>query len=133
MSERAKKNQGMNWIAPPKRLALYLRDGLACCYCGATLEDGCRLTLDHLIPHSLGGGNDTTNLVTACLICNSSRGARSVKQFAKKAAAYLNHGITTRQILAHIRATTRRPFDIAAAKDLIARRGGFSAALRSQG
>jgi len=133
MSERTKKNQGMNWIQPAKRLAIYLRDGLACAYCGQALEDGCRLTLDHLIPHSLGGSNDAGNLVTACLLCNSSRGARSVQQFAKKAAGYLNHGITDRQILAHIRATTRRPLDIAAAKDLIARRGGFSAALRSQG
>ena len=60
MAARGKPNgsyQGMNWIKPAKRLALYLRDGLACAYCGDGIEDGIRLTLDHLTPHSLGGSN----------------------------------------------------------------------------
>ena len=35
---------GRNWIRPEKRRALYLRDGLACVYCGDSLEDGARLT-----------------------------------------------------------------------------------------
>src|SRR5438128_11454104 len=39
---RKVKNQGMNWIRPEKRLALYLRDGLACCYCGEAVEDGAK-------------------------------------------------------------------------------------------
>ena len=68
--------QGMNWITQKKRLAIYLRDGLACAYCGASVETGAQLSLDHLIPHSEGGTNHESNLVTCCSRCNSSRGAR---------------------------------------------------------
>jgi hypothetical protein len=50
--------QGMNWIRQEKRLAIYLRDGLACCWCGFTVEDGVRFTLDHIVPRQMGGGND---------------------------------------------------------------------------
>jgi len=42
----AKRTQGMNWIRKEKRLAIYLRDGLACGYCGQSIEDGAKLTLD---------------------------------------------------------------------------------------
>jgi len=131
MSARTQKNQGQHWISDHKRLSIYLRDGLACCYCGATIEDGARLTLDHLTPHSLGGSNHEGNLVTACLKCNSSRGARDYKKFAKATATYLNHGITASQILTHIRQTVTRPLDVAAAKEIIGRRGGFTAALQN--
>jgi 5-methylcytosine-specific restriction endonuclease McrA len=43
--------QGMNWIRQEKRLAIYLRDGLACGYCGDSVENGAKLSLDHLKPH----------------------------------------------------------------------------------
>lgn len=120
-----KKYQGMNWIRKEKRLAIYLRDGLACCYCGATVEDGARLTLDHIVPHSHGGSNNESNLVTACQKCNSSRGDRAVSDFCDSVAIYLNHGIQGKEILAHIEETRARKLDVPAAKELIARRGGF--------
>ena len=128
--DRHEQNQGMNWIRKEKRLAIYLRDGLACCYCGEGIEDGATLTLDHLIPHSHGGSNDATNLITACRRCNSSRGNRSVEQFCHAVAEYLDQGIIGDQIEAHIETTRYRSLDLAAAKALIARRGGFSQALR---
>ena len=62
----ANGGQGMNWIRKEKRLAIYLRDGLACCFCGEGVEDGAKLTLDHLTPHSHGGTNGAENLATAC-------------------------------------------------------------------
>ena len=65
--------QGSNWIRKDKRLAIYLRDGLACAYCGAAAEDRKPLSLDHLLPCSQGGGNHEGNLVTCCLSCNSRR------------------------------------------------------------
>ena len=34
---------GSKWIRPDKRLAIYLRDGLACAWCGHALEDGERV------------------------------------------------------------------------------------------
>lgn len=129
--DRKAANQGMNWIRPAKRLSIYLRDGLACCWCGATIEDGAILTLDHLTPHSHGGSNDATNLVTSCGRCNSSRGNRSTKVFAAAVAGYLNHGVKPEAILAHVNTTRRRALDVNGAKELIARRGGFVAACRS--
>lgn len=128
-SERSGKWQGMNWIRKEKRLAIYLRDGLACCYCGEGVEDGAQLTLDHLTPHCQGGSNAATNLVTACHRCNSARGARSIETFVGAVAGYLNHGVQAEQILSHIATTTQRKVDVAAAKALIARRGGFTQAL----
>lgn len=81
MDARHENWQGMNWIRKEKRLAIYLRDGMACCYCGASVEEGTQLTLDHLRCHVNGGGNDTTNLVTACFRCNSAKTASDVEEF----------------------------------------------------
>lgn len=119
----------MNWIRPAKRLGIYLRDGLACVWCAEGIEDGAVLTLDHLHPYADGGANGTTNLVTACRRCNSSRGRRSVGAFARAVATYLDHRVDALEIAAHVRATVCQPVDLPAAKDLIARRG-FRAALR---
>lgn len=123
------QGQGQKWVRNERRVALYLRDGLACCYCGASLEDGTRLTLDHLLPHSHGGSNKNANLVTACLTCNSSRGNRDWREFAAKVADYLNHGVQAADIISHIETTIQRPVDVKQAKEIIARRGGFTAAM----
>ena len=74
--------QGMNWIRQEKRLAIYIRDGMACAYCGADAETS-QLTLDHVKPFSQGGSNGTNNLITACLICNSRRGTARLCEFAE--------------------------------------------------
>lgn len=47
-----KRIHGMNFISQHKRLSLYLRDGLSCVYCGASVEDEVKLTADHVIPYS---------------------------------------------------------------------------------
>src|SRR3990167_4136458 len=86
--------QGMNWIRQEKRLAIYLRDGMSCAWCGHSVEEGASLSLDHLAPHSKGGSNHESNLVTSCERCNKSRGARSVKAFAVAVAEYINHGVS---------------------------------------
>lgn len=126
---RKERNQGMNWIRPVKRLAIYLRDGLACAYCGNTVENGAKLTLDHLTPHSKGGTNSETNLITCCNICNSSRGNRAWRVFAAVVAEYVNHGVKADQIIDFVNSARRRKLDTKAAEELIERRGGFSAAL----
>jgi len=130
-TNRKEKNQGMNWIRPVKRLAIYMRDGLACAYCGATIEGGAQLTLDHLKPYSKGGSNSASNLVTCCARCNSSRGNRSYRVFAATVAAYINHGATAAGIIAFVGKTTRRTLPLAAAAELIAARGGFVAACKA--
>lgn len=130
-NRRKQKNQGMNWITPHKRLAIYLRDGLACAYCGATIEDGVILTLDHIKCHSKGGSNHQNNLITSCRRCNSSRGTRSLTTFVKSVADYLNHGIKAETIMKHITNCRKRKLDINSTKDIISRRGNFSTALKS--
>lgn len=122
--------QGMNWIRPAKRLAIYMRDGLACCYCGEGVEEGAVLTLDHFKPYSKGGSNHESNLFTACRRCNSSRGTRSVAGFCKTVVAYIG-GRKADDVLTFIMNTRRRTLDVTAAKALIAARGGFTAAVRS--
>ena len=123
------QGHGMNWLRPAKRLAIYLRDGMACVYCGVAIEDGIVLTLDHLVAHSHGGTNDATNLVTCCRKCNSSRGNRDWRKFAAEVAEYINRGGTAEQIMYHIETTVQQALDTAGAKALIARRGGFTAAV----
>lgn len=120
----------MNWIRPVKRLAIYMRDGMACCWCGATIEDAI-LTLDHLKPYSKAGDHEATNLVTCCHRCNSSRGNRTVAGFARAVASYLNHGVKPATILAHISRQRRRVLDMQAARDLMARRGNFRKACKA--
>lgn len=77
-------NNGSKWIRPEKRLALYIRDGFGCAYCGRDLKDARpeEVTLDHLLPRIKGGDNSASNLVTACRSCNSSRGDRDLQSFA---------------------------------------------------
>ncbi len=75
---------GMKWIRPAKRLAIYLRDGFCCGYCGKDLHraKSGQCSLDHLTPRSKGGSNEATNLITACLTCNVARGTTPWRQYA---------------------------------------------------
>jgi hypothetical protein len=135
MNARARGDwQGMNWIRQEKRLAIYLRDGCACVWCGAKVEEGAQLTLDHLRCHSAGGSNAASNLVTACKRCNDSRGARTVREFAKVVAAYVNHGVLARRILQHVQTRSKLGIEkfLDEAKRLIARRGSAFAVLNGR-
>jgi hypothetical protein len=125
--QRGNNYHGAKWIRREKRLAIYLRDGLACAYCGATIEDGALLSLDHLTPYSAGGSNHQSNLVTCCQKCNSARQDRPVEEFVAAVAGYL--GVDAGQIAQHIRVCRERDIDVAAAKALINKRGSYSAAL----
>ena len=124
---------GSKWIRQDKRLAVYLRDGLACCYCGETMENGAILSLDHIVPRSRGGNHEATNVVTACKRCNESRNNRSVNAFAQVVAAYLNHGIDADAIVRHVTNVRRRKLVTyrTEAKELIARRGSYTRALET--
>lgn len=131
MTKRQSAWQGMNWIGRQRRLAIYLRDGLACVYCGASIEDGAQLTLDHLRTHVDGGGNESTNLVTCCKTCNSSRGARSVAAFCRAVAEYL--GRDPQETLRRVRNSARRVLPTAEARELLARRGSVKRAINKEG
>lgn len=125
-------NQGMNWIRQDKRLAIYLRDGLACAYCGQSLEAGARLTLDHVRAFVLGGRHHESNLVTACEHCNLSKNDRQLDDWLVAVSEYVNHGLTAEQIGAHVKATTRKSLKAyrLKAKQLIASRGSAARVIR---
>jgi 5-methylcytosine-specific restriction endonuclease McrA len=78
---KARKWQGSNWIRSDKRLAIYMRDGAACVYCGRDAAVGAVLTLDHVVAHKLGGSNHQTNLVTSCRSCNSAKQHRTMEEW----------------------------------------------------
>ncbi len=48
--------------------------GHRCAYCGRPDD---RLTPDHIVPLAQGGRNTLSNIVPACMTCNSQKGART--------------------------------------------------------
>lgn len=74
---------------------VYKRDNYTCHYCDTKFPHvvpdypqnyvihGNHLTLDHVIPKSLGGPDSRENLVAACYECNHSRGDVGYKAFKK--------------------------------------------------
>jgi hypothetical protein len=77
------------WCPKVKRLALYLRDGFTCMYCGRDLTTARphEVTLDHLRPQVNGGCHTPSNLVTACSRCNCARQHRPWWKYATAGAA----------------------------------------------
>lgn len=63
-----KKRIGLN----PTRKNIYWRDKYTCQYCANKFTYK-KLTLDHVIPKSRGGGKGWLNLVTACDCCNQKK------------------------------------------------------------
>ncbi|MCS7221895.1 MAG: HNH endonuclease [Anaerolineae bacterium] len=70
------------YVRIPRRLGLPLsrrtvmaRDQYTCQYCGAQ-PGRAELTLDHVVPRSLGGETIWENVVTACRPCNQRKGNR---------------------------------------------------------
>lgn len=78
---RKQKNTVVNF----SRKNLFLRDNNTCQYCGKNLDNK-YLTYDHVIPKSQwnydqnGSPTNWTNIVTACLNCNSKKGNKTPKQ-----------------------------------------------------
>ncbi len=61
------------------RQSIFERDRNLCQYCG-TLLPRSQLTIDHVIPHSRGGGESWENLVVACMKCNVHKGSRTPEE-----------------------------------------------------
>ncbi len=96
-----------------RRVALYLRAGLSCAACGwtaRTLRRGARLSIDHLVAHSLGGDNGSANLVILCGWCNSSKGARPLGEWLARGGHSRRDLVATpAAIEATLRAQAARP------------------------
>ena len=100
-------SHGHHWIRDKKRFAIYERDDYRCVYCDASPNCGSptTLTLDHLLPRELGGSNEASNLVTACLTCNSARQKKGMRTWF---AALRAQGINTDKIGPRIRRLVRK-------------------------
>lgn len=89
-SEKRRNNKytpaanGGSWCRPDKRLAIHLRDGLSCVYCGATVEGGASLQLDHYVRVQDGGSNESANLVSACAFCNNSKNNDTIRTWFRR-------------------------------------------------
>lgn len=64
-------------ISKKRRFDVFKRDGFVCQYCGAH-PPAVILHVDHIVPVKEGGGNEETNLVTACDTCNLGKSANSL-------------------------------------------------------
>jgi len=62
------------------RSRIFERDQWACTYCGEVTSD---LHCDHVVPVSKGGGNEDTNLTTACKHCNLSKGPKRLEDWRR--------------------------------------------------
>jgi 5-methylcytosine-specific restriction endonuclease McrA len=60
----------------PSRNLIHKRDNHTCQYCKCKEN----LTVDHIIPASRGGGNDWSNLVSCCTLCNAKKGNRTPRE-----------------------------------------------------
>lgn len=105
MSESWNRRPGRtsSWITKNRRHAIYRRDGYACVYCTSPHRG---LSLDHLRPRCKGGGNESTNLVTACGACNSVRQHQSVRAFCLNIASLTNQD--WRAVVARVKNQSRK-------------------------
>lgn len=113
-----------SWINATRKLAIYLRDDFKCVYCTRSLHDvdPNYVTLDHIITkwqykqwsidaqQSFGSINATSNLITSCKSCNSSRKITSIETYA------LTHGPNT---MARIKYQISLPLNMALAKSIM--------------
>lgn len=86
-------------IPPVVKEAVMARDGYRCVRCSAD-ED---LTLDHILPQSLGGSHEASNLRCMCRKCNSARPVNG-KALSDDLAA---DGFDLKTLLSRV--TTRQP------------------------
>ncbi|MBI2252262.1 MAG: HNH endonuclease [Armatimonadetes bacterium] len=67
---------------PANRKNILWRDRYICQYCGK--KDTKKMTIDHVIPKSLGGKFSWENLVCACLECNNRKNNRTLQEVQMK-------------------------------------------------
>jgi 5-methylcytosine-specific restriction endonuclease McrA len=64
---------------PLNRRNIFARDENSCQFCGRRFPSS-ELSIDHVIPLSLGGSTCWTNVVCACAACNKRKGGRTPRQ-----------------------------------------------------
>lgn len=64
-------------VSKRARFEVLRRDNYTCRYCRSTENP---LTIDHVVPVTLGGRDDPSNLVTACRDCNAGKSSATPNQ-----------------------------------------------------
>jgi 5-methylcytosine-specific restriction endonuclease McrA len=70
-------------IVKLNRRNMFARDRNTCQYCGRSFPTA-DLSIDHVIPRAMGGGESWENLVCACIRCNARKGGRTPEQARMK-------------------------------------------------
>ena len=73
VSTRPVRRRSAARVRPGTRLRVLERDGYRCLACGTTAN----LTMDHIVPASLGGRGKQKNLQTLCHPCNRAKGLKT--------------------------------------------------------
>lgn len=118
-------NRTSKWASLEKRAAIYIRDGFRCVYCGRS-ANGRKyrthktaiypgLALDHVIPRSRGGTNESTNVVTACEDCNTHKSDRTVAEWLAQGDLYTRRNLDG--IHERISRALTTPIDLRAGKE----------------
>lgn len=76
---------------PRRKKHILGRDKQTCLVCGATEDDGVKLTMQHVLPYSKGGETTAQNLVTVCEPCNRKLGTEEVTELYKKAELHFGY------------------------------------------
>jgi len=79
-----------------ERLDHFLKANGCCAQCSLQITPGKQWDLDHVIPLSLGGSNDTTNLQVLCQACHTQKTKSDVSTNAKARRVQLRHLGATR-------------------------------------
>src|SRR6266849_1930900 len=89
---------------------------IRCWYCGKQLADPPdrgkspnMRTLDHLLPQSRGGGNETANLVDACWPCNAGKRSKTLEEYREYLYAKTAVGLARKHALAALAAWPEMP------------------------
>ncbi len=67
-----------------RRKAIYDSSAGKCHYCGRALDLSGNWHVEHQLPRALGGGDDTLNLVAACVRCNLSKNDSTAIEFVTR-------------------------------------------------
>jgi 5-methylcytosine-specific restriction endonuclease McrA len=78
--ERRELGKGNTKSSRPTEMFKELLIGKSCRACGAIKN----LTVNHIVPMSIGGGNEETNLEVLCVSCNSKEYHLLVKKALKE-------------------------------------------------
>jgi predicted GNAT family N-acyltransferase len=102
------------------RVAIFVRDEGTCVYCGATYQAGAKLTVDHVVSRKRGGGDEVTNLVTACRACNEDKAHFSLRAYLVELAERGAGERHAEAVAARVEAARKTPVDWSAAKAALA-------------